>query len=140
MCTEGSRAYLGRSAVCSRERTEESESDPDQAAEVSRDRWNAEPLISQSGNYNLAIKATDLAGNESTIQVSFIIDSVPPVIAVGASPEYSNVPITPSIEIIEENPVTITYKLDTYPYTPGTHISGEGQHILEVLLFDLWGR
>jgi len=38
LCIEGSRAYLGRSAVCSFRRTEESASDSDRAAEVSSER------------------------------------------------------------------------------------------------------
>ncbi|MCI0605086.1 hypothetical protein L0156_19035, partial [bacterium] len=96
-------------------------------------------IISQSGNYILLIKANDLAQNESTQQLSFIIDSVPPVIAVGAFPQYSNVPVTPSIEIIEQNPVRVTYKLDNSPYTPGTPISGEGQHVLEIYVKDCAG-
>ncbi len=107
---------------------------------------NGEPyqsgLIVADGAYQLAVTATDQAGNTADQLLEFVVDKTKPVIQVtGIVPDGANqAPVTPQIEITEVNPAETGLWLDGKPYTIGTAIAEEGWHELKVVASDKAGN
>ncbi len=96
-------------------------------------------LISIEGIYKLSVSATDLAGNASQRNVSFVIDRTAPVIAIAGvsdglfSPAAS---VNPSFAAVDTNLAQVVATLDGAPFVSGTPVSAEGPHQLHVSAID----
>ncbi|MGH4118053.1 cell wall-binding repeat-containing protein [Clostridium sp.] len=99
--------------------------------------YNGE-AITKDGNYKLIVTAVDLAGNSSTMTVSFIIDKIAPIITVTgveAGKTY-NTNVTP---VFKANKGTVTATLNGIEYN-GKEITAEGNYKLIVTAVDLAGN
>lgn len=94
------------------------------------------------GAHRVAVRATDKSGNVSQpVQSNFVVDSVPPVIAISGVTEtaYAN-PVTPVISVTDLNLSIAQISLDGEPYVSGTQITQPGAYVLQVNALDLAGN
>lgn len=95
------------------------------------------------GAHRATVRALDRAGNESpTFSRDFRVDGTPPRIQIdGVSDgQVSAVPLTPLITIVEENAASESILLDGVPFTSGTGVGDDGQHLLAVVATDQAGN
>ncbi len=97
---------------------------------------------SADGDYTLVLEAADACGNSSAQTLSWTIDTMPSGITVTGVPEGQVVSsdVAPVINVIDPHlgPVAIT--LDGEPFTSGTAVSAEGEHILQIEAADTCGN
>ncbi|MHB8875654.1 MAG: DUF7305 domain-containing protein, partial [Myxococcaceae bacterium] len=98
--------------------------------------------VSTEGAHGLAVTATDAAGNQSSLAITFTLDFTPPrVVLTGvADGDYAPSPVTPVIAAVDASPVTVETSLDGRPFTSGTQVSSEGPHLLSVVATDAAGN
>lgn len=98
--------------------------------------------IVAEGEYQLVVRAEDVAGNASRLEVVFAIDTTPPEIAVSGVEDGAlvNEPVTPVIEVTDEYFTVQTALLDGEPFESGTLIDQDGVYELEVTAEDLAGN
>ncbi len=95
------------------------------------------------GAHRASVRALDRAGNESPpIDRDFRVDGTPPRIQIDGVSEgqVSNLPLTPLVTIVEENPASESILLDGSPYVSGTEVGVDGQHLLSVVAIDQAGN
>ncbi|MCK5684168.1 SBBP repeat-containing protein, partial [bacterium] len=94
--------------------------------------------VNYSGEYKLLITAIDTAGNESELQVGFVIDNIDPIISASGVVDngiYSSA-VVPEINIVESHIDTKTVLLNNIPYISGTEINQDGNYKLNVVVTD----
>jgi hypothetical protein len=92
--------------------------------------------------YQLAISASDAAGNYDGVQLAFVIDKMAPVIAiqgVEANQAY-NTEVTPVIAVTDATAVTQTVTLNGEPFISGMVVTAEGDYTLTVQAADATGH
>lgn len=95
------------------------------------------------GAHRASVRALDRAGNESSMfDRDFRVDGTPPRIQIDGVSEgqVSNLPLTPLVTIVEENPASESILLDGSPYVSGTEVGVDGQHLLSVVAIDQAGN
>lgn len=101
-------------------------------------------LVHAEGDYLLAVKAADLAGNTSQRAVPFTIDRTPPAITITGvtEGELSYNVVKPVITVTDRNldPSAVSVTLNGVPYVSGTPIGADGVYTLAVHAADLAGN
>jgi subtilase family serine protease/flagellar hook assembly protein FlgD/squalene cyclase len=103
--------------------------------------YNSDELISAAGSYQLAMTASDAAGNSASEAIAFVIDRTAPVIGIGGVIDngfYRNV--TPQISVTEDNLDTLSITLDDVDYVSQAPINSEGGHLLRITATDRAGN
>jgi subtilase family serine protease/fibronectin type 3 domain-containing protein len=98
-------------------------------------------VVSDEGVYQLAISASDAAGNRDGVKLAFVIDKMAPVIAiqgVEANQAY-NAEVTPVITVTDATAVTQTVTLNGEPFVSGMVVNAEGDYTLTVQAADATG-
>jgi hypothetical protein len=92
--------------------------------------------ISENGTHTYSINVWDLAGNESTKSISFILDTVKPDIIVNdiIDGKYYNTDVKPTYSTPDTTAVLTAY-LNGSPYD-GSTITGDGNYTLKLLSTD----
>lgn len=100
--------------------------------------------VSGDGAYAVSVVALDQAGNKTTASGSFTIDTTPPAIRIAGveDGELTNQPVLPIVTVSDANlDYTRTVEtLDGVTLLPGTVVSAEGVHQLDVTAYDLAGN
>ncbi len=98
--------------------------------------------VSAEGSYTLAVSATDAAGNQSSLTVTFALDKTPPVITVGGVTNGATytAPVTPVVTVTDAHPGTVTATLNGQPFVSGTQVSAAGNYQLQVAAVDAAGN
>jgi hypothetical protein len=98
--------------------------------------------IDTEGSHTLEVISIDAAGNTSREEVHFTLDFTPPQIAINgaADGQHSPTPLTPAALVSDQNLASIEATLDGAPYDPGTPVTAEGTHTIEVVATDLAGN
>lgn len=99
--------------------------------------------VSSPGLHTLAIRATDLAGNESTTTLPFTIDTNAPVVTIGGITNGGRytAPVTPTFSAADSDLKSVDATLDnTTPFASGTTVSAQGEHTLLVVASDNAGN
>ncbi|MCP4035392.1 MAG: hypothetical protein GY733_00520, partial [bacterium] len=103
--------------------------------------YNSGDAISAPGIYQLAVNASDVAGNAASLAIAFVIDTTAPVISIGGVAENGFYPVAVvEISVSETNPQTLSITLDGAGYLSQTPIYEEGEHRLRVLAIDRAGN
>lgn len=98
-------------------------------------------VISAPGIYQLAVNATDVAGNVAGLAITFVIDTTAPVISIGGIADSGFYMLAvPEISVSETNPQTLSVTLDGVDYLSQTPIHQEGEHRLRVIAIDRAGN
>ena len=95
------------------------------------------------GSHQVTVHAEDTAGNAGEGEtVVFAADTAPPVLLVTgpADGSCSSAEAVFHITASDANLAFLTALIDGYPYPPGTAISTEGDHVLEVTAADACNR
>lgn len=87
--------------------------------------------ITAAGPHTLAVAATDLAGNESTAEIAFVVDPDAPEITLTGVQDgaFYAAPVTIGVEVQAIAEVTTVLTLDGAPIEAGTVVAAEGQHL-----------
>ena len=108
---------------------------------------NGEPfvsgsLVSAEDEYILEVWAIDLAGNEASADLSFVIDKTPPEIVITGVSDgvYYNADVTPIIDITDPYLADESITLNGDPFASGTTVSDEGTYTLAAWAVDLAGN
>lgn len=90
--------------------------------------------ITEDGNYQLSVTATDVAGNETNMTVAFVIDKNPPEILITGVSDggFYSLDVIPNIIINDLQLESQSITLNQQPFNSGTIISEEGSYELEV--------
>jgi hypothetical protein len=99
-------------------------------------------MISDEGIYQLAISASDAAGNRGGVTLAFVLDKTAPVITiqgVEANQAY-NTEVTPIIRVMDAVAATQTVTLNGEPFLSGMVVSAEGDYALTVQAADATGH
>ena len=98
--------------------------------------------IEGEGSHVLIITATDKAGHQSSLTVTFTLDLTMPTIGVEgvADGAFINTDVTPVVTITEANPAESSLTLNGQPFVSGTNISQEGVYVLVASCVDLAGN
>ncbi|HSP77994.1 MAG TPA: hypothetical protein VLQ93_05670, partial [Myxococcaceae bacterium] len=98
--------------------------------------------VESDGRYVLRVEAQDKAANRSTAAVTFVVDRTAPSIAVSgvSDGEIRAGPFEPGVSVTDDNPATQRILLDGVSWQPGTLISKEGSHVLEIEAEDRAGN
>jgi hypothetical protein len=99
-------------------------------------------MVSDEGVYQLAISASDAAGNRDGAKLAFVIDKMAPVIAiqgVEANRAY-NTEVTPIITVTDATAVTQTVTLNGELFVSGMVVTAEGDYALTVQAADATGH
>ncbi|MCC6811332.1 MAG: Ig-like domain repeat protein [Deltaproteobacteria bacterium] len=98
--------------------------------------------VSTVGTHSLVVTAFDAPLNRSVARVSFTVegaaDTSPPVIVISGVDEAALVapPVLLAIAVTDESAFTFSALLDGAPYTPGTPVTSDGDHLLVVSATD----
>ncbi len=95
------------------------------------------------GSHQITVFAEDAVGNQSNGEtVDFAADTIAPLLQVTGPPNgsCSSADAVFDIIAIDANLAFLTASIDGHPYAPGTAISTEGDHVLEVTAADACGR
>jgi RHS repeat-associated protein len=92
--------------------------------------------VTDEGQHLLHVSATDNLGNQANLDLQFTIDLTPPQI-IFAVPQYINVNVTLSPQIIETNPGTTTILLNGQVVPEGTIVAQDGAYVLQITSVDL---
>ena len=97
--------------------------------------------VDMDGDHELVVTAKDMAGNETTVTVGFVVDSLAPVVSVSGVTDGGayDAPVTPEVQT-DSPEATMTLTLDGEPYVSGTEISAEGAHELAIHVEDAAGH
>ena len=114
----------------------------DQSISLNGSPFISGTVISDEGQYELQVSASDLAGNTTAITLTFEIDLTAPTIAVSdvADGAVVNTDVTPVISIGDLNLSTTLITLNDQTFESGTTISEEGSYTLFVSATDLAGN
>lgn len=101
---------------------------------------NKIPVASREMVYHFDVLARDKAGNETTLQISFTVDTTKPELNISGIIEgFFNENISPYITYndkhLDEKNTYVT--LNGQPYTNGTVLTEEGDYILKAVITDL---
>jgi len=101
-------------------------------------------VVTDDGNYILSVSASDTLGHSSNTTVKFSIDLGAPVITVTGVADggvYAEA-VTPDMTIVDPqlDQSSIVVTLDGGPFTGGTSVSAEGDHILHLYAADTLGH
>ncbi|MDK0628765.1 S8 family serine peptidase [Clostridium perfringens] len=102
--------------------------------------YDGKTPISEDGNYELIVKATDKAGNKTEVKTNFTIDKTPANISVNNIEEGKvyNEEIIPEIASNEE--ATFKYTLNGKEYDGKSSIKEDGDYVLNVQATDKAGN
>jgi len=97
--------------------------------------------VAIDGDYALVAFADDLAGNSTTVPVSFTIDQTPPLIGISGviDGELTNQTVFPVVQVTELHPDSESVTLDG-PRWDGLPVVTDGTHVLTVNASDLAGN
>ncbi|WP_245814461.1 CARDB domain-containing protein [Cystobacter ferrugineus] len=104
--------------------------------------WFPRTTISTDGPHVIEVNASDKAGNTKLVKVSFTIDKTPPDIVISGVERggiYGSA-VTPVVSVTDPHLATSSIRLDGSPWVPGTAISTEGLHLIEVNASDGLGN
>lgn len=98
--------------------------------------------VTNDGSYTLLVTATDAAGNATTAQRTFIVDSAAPTVSItGVSNNLVTAAnVTPTVTISDANLTSTSILLDGVPFTSGTTVTAEGDHLLVASATDCANR
>jgi subtilase family serine protease len=98
--------------------------------------------VATDGAHTLTVHAADGAGNPSYAAVHFTIDLTPPTITVSGvqDGQLYNKAVTPVVTATDAHPGTTTITLDSQPWTSGSPVAAEGDHVLSVTAVDAVGN
>ena len=105
--------------------------------------YQGTPVDAVDGIYELAVRASDLAGNVSApLPVTVVVDKSAPVITVtGVSVgAVYRTAVTPVVTVADANPGTLTLTLDGQPFVSGQSVSATGSHTLVAEAVDQAGN
>ncbi|MHB8873510.1 MAG: Ig-like domain-containing protein [Myxococcaceae bacterium] len=99
-------------------------------------------LVSAEGQYQLAVSASDQAGNQASASLSFTIDKTGPAITVTgvADGAFYRVDVSPGFSAQDPHLLSVDATLDGQPFVSGTIVSAEGAHVLVVTASDEAGN
>jgi len=130
--------------------SDDTDSDPTLTATLNGEPFTSGTEISEIGEYELEITATDASGNETEEAVSFEIagveDTTPPVINLTGVTEgqviVSPNTVTPVFSVSDDTDPdpTLVVTLNGEPFTSGTEISEIGEYELEMTAIDASGN
>lgn len=105
--------------------------------------YEGTPADAADGIYQLAVRATDAAGNISAaVPVTVVLDKTAPVITVAGVATggvYRNA-VSPVVTVDDANPGTLTLTLDGQPFASGQAVSATGLHTLVAQAVDQAGN
>ncbi|WP_216830384.1 Ig-like domain-containing protein [Alkalihalobacterium elongatum] len=98
------------------------------------------PVASKDMVYHYKVLATDKAGNETTLSISFTLDTTMPELDItGIVDGYFNENITPMVTYsdlnLDESRTSVT--LNNEPYASGTKLEYEQDYVLKAVITDL---
>ncbi len=98
--------------------------------------------VSTEGNYELVVSADDLAGNQSSTTLNFIIDKTPPAIDIAGVTDglLTNAIVTPVISVIDIHLATQSVTLNGSPFVSATPVTAEGEYQILVTAGDIAGN
>ncbi|MBI5549729.1 MAG: Ig-like domain-containing protein, partial [Deltaproteobacteria bacterium] len=98
--------------------------------------------VSAEGTHRLEVTATDEAGNEASMTVSFTVDLTPPAVSVTGVVEgqLGNQPVAPTFSVTDAQLESVTAKVDGESFTSGSQVAEEGEHKLVVKASDRAGN
>lgn len=98
--------------------------------------------LTNDGEYDLSVTATDRAGNQTVHTVHFTIDTTPPAIKVANVTDgaFYGTDVTPVISVTDANLKTFSITVNSRPYTAGTPLTAEGTYTLSINAEDLVGN
>ena len=98
--------------------------------------------VADDGPYQLAVTASDKAGNSAEITVNFVIVKTAPIITVqGVQDQRAyNTDIIPVVIITDANPASQSLTLNGLPFTSGTGLSAEGSYTLVAQATNIAGQ
>lgn len=104
--------------------------------------WNGllNGTLLAEGQYQVLVEITDLAGNQSVLSESIILDITAPVLTHNLAADYYNEDIIPDLQVIEENPYQVEMYLNQQNYSNQTLIYEEDEYQLEVKVVDEAGN
>ncbi|WP_300259799.1 S8 family serine peptidase [Clostridium sp.] len=102
--------------------------------------YDGKTPISEDGDYELIVKATDKAGNKTEVKTNFTIDKIPANISFNNIEEEKvyNKEIIPEIASNEE--ATLKYTLNGKEYDGKSSIKEDGDYVLNVQAIDKAGN
>ncbi|ADU31807.1 Ig-like domain-containing protein [Evansella cellulosilytica] len=98
------------------------------------------PTASRDMIYNYIVKAADRAGNETTLEISFTLDTTKPTLQIAGVVEgFFNKSITPEVTYSDTNLDTsrTSVTLNDEPFVNGTLLEEEMDYILRAVVTDL---
>ncbi len=98
------------------------------------------PLASTEMEYNYEVLARDKAGNETTLSISFTLDTTRPELSItGIIGNFTNENVSPHVEYsdrnLDEERTSVTLNGETF--RNGMELTGEQDYILEAVITDL---
>lgn len=95
--------------------------------------------VSSEGTHVLAVVGQDCAGNQATVETTFIIDKTAPDVSIGGVVACGKLAVSPVVTINELHPQSQTQTLDGLPWD-GAPVTSEGVHSLVVNVTDVAGN
>lgn len=113
-----------------------------QSATLDGNPFSSGNTVSSEGQHTLHIEATDKAGNNRVVDITFTIDMTAPSIVFNNIVEGGsyNPPFVPDIDIIDDSPTTYDATLNGSPYILGTSIDTTGSYTLVINVTDAAGN
>ncbi len=105
--------------------------------------YGVTPPAAIDGDYTLALRATDVAGNTSApLEFALTIDATPPLITVTGVVQGGTTvgSATPVISVTDKHLATTDILLDGVPFVSGTAVTANGSHTLSVKASDRAGN
>ncbi|MBI3562427.1 MAG: PD40 domain-containing protein [Gammaproteobacteria bacterium] len=98
--------------------------------------------VQTEGIYNLAVLATDKAGNSAQQTLHFVVDKTAPAVVISGVQDngFYNVDVVPVIQITDTNLTASTITLNGQPFVSGTTVIAEGVYQLTVTAADAAGN
>ncbi|MCA9675305.1 MAG: Ig-like domain repeat protein, partial [Myxococcales bacterium] len=98
--------------------------------------------VFSEGAHTLVVTATDRAGNTSTVNRTFTVDTTAPVVTINGVTQgaYYNVGKTITFTQADANPDALSATLDGLPFVSGSTVSVEGPHTVTVTAVDRAGN
>lgn len=98
--------------------------------------------VQTDGIYNLAVLATDKAGNSAQQTLHFVVDKTAPAVVISGVQDngFYNIDVVPVIQITDTNLTASTITLNGQTFVSGTMVSAEGVYQLAVTATDAAGN